>query len=127
MSLNLIWQSLVWVLQRLHPLHATNELLLLSELLVDNVALGSYSRKNPHHLEVQIFVSFQLFEDVHRFLLELCVLGLSEVIQKVYILTILLVFTAARTIGANDVLPIEVEKEPFVFIKLHLMVDLRIH
>ena len=127
MSLNLIWQSLVWVLQRLHPLHATNELLLLSELLIDNVALGSYSRKNPHHLEVQIFVSFQLFEDVHRFLLELCVLGLSEVIQKVYILTILLVFTAARTIGANDVLSIEVEKEPFVFIKLHLMVDLRIH
>ena len=127
MSLNLIWQSLVWVLQRLHPLHATNELLLLSELLIDNVALGSYSRKNPHHLEVQIFVSFQLFEDVHRFLLELCVLGLSEVIQKVYILTILLVFTAARTIGANDVLPIEIEKEPFVFIKLHLMVNLGIH
>ena len=127
MSLNLIWQSLVWVLQRLHPLHATNELLLLSELLIDNVALGSYSRKNPHHLEVQIFVSFQLFEDVHRFLLELCVLGLSEVIQKVYILTILLVFTAARTIRANDVLPIEVEKEPFVFIELHLMVNLGIH
>ena len=116
---------MVW--QRLHLLHAANELFLLSELLVDNVALGSYSRKNPHHLEVQIFVSFQLFEDVHRFLLELCVLGLSEVIQKVYILTILLVFTAARTIRANDVLPIEVEKEPFVFIELHLMVNLGIH
>ena len=94
MRLNSIRQSLVIVFKRLHPLHATNELLFLSELLIDNVALRSYARQDPHHLEVQIFVSLQLFEDVHRFLLELSVLGLSEVIQKVDLLTVLLVFTA---------------------------------
>ena len=98
---------MVW--QRLHLLHAANELFLLSKLLVDNVAFGAYARQDSQSLEVKIFVLFQLFEDVHRFLLELCVLILLKVIQEVNFLIGFQVFAATRTIRADDVLTIEVK------------------
>ena len=54
-------------------------------------------------------------------------LELTQVLDQTDLLTTFQVFEAAWTVRADDILPIEVEEEPLVFIKLDLMVYLRIH
>ena len=74
----------------MQPLHATNELLFLSELLVDYVALSAYSREDSHYLEVQVVVvSLELFENAHGPLLELFMFDLTQVFDQVDLLTAL--------------------------------------
>ena len=78
-------------------------------------------------MEVYIFVFFlQLFEDLHRFLLKLCLLGAAKLIQEVVLFVKLKVLSATWAVWANDILSIEVEKESLVLIVLHLVINLRL-